>query len=67
MGAPVEHVNASDRLDEIAGILALGVLRLRSRRSGKNHNHSNHLRAFGLDFRAGESVCGHVLSNGEFP
>ena len=43
-------------LDEIAHILALGVLRLRARRDASN---SNDLRDFRLDFSPGRS--GHVV------
>jgi DNA invertase Pin-like site-specific DNA recombinase len=47
----------SERLDEVARLLALGFLRLRSRRQTGKANDPNHLRIFGLDFRGEGSVC----------
>lgn len=49
-------ISSDERLDEVARILALGILRLQARRK-KTHN-PNHLRAFGLDFSAEQSVHG---------
>jgi hypothetical protein len=47
----------TDRLDEVARLLALGFLRLRARRSQEKANDPNQLRNFGLDFRGEGSVC----------
>jgi hypothetical protein len=49
-------MSPTDRLDEVARLLALGYLRLRARRQTKNANYSNHLRNFGLDFSGERSV-----------
>ncbi len=46
----------AERLDEVARLLALGILRLRARRRAENANDPNHLRAFGLDFPVEGSV-----------
>lgn len=46
------------RLDEVARILALGIVRLQARHVAKNPNNPNHLREFGLDFSAEQSVSG---------
>jgi hypothetical protein len=51
------HMSPSDRLDEVARLLALGYLRLRARRQGENANGPNDLREFGLDFGGEGSVC----------
>jgi hypothetical protein len=51
-------MTAAERLDEVARILALGILRLRARRRHNNPNGPNHSRAFGLDFSREGSVCG---------
>lgn len=51
-----DRMTAAERLDEVAEILALGILRLRARQGKPND--PNHLRRFGLDFRPEESVCG---------
>jgi hypothetical protein len=50
-------LTASERLDEVARLLALGYLRLRARRQAEKANNPNHLREFGLDFAAEGSVC----------
>jgi hypothetical protein len=50
-------MTAAERLDEVARLLALGVLRLRARRQAEKANDPNHLREFGLDFRGEGSVC----------
>ena len=50
-------MSSTERLDEVARLLALGFLRLRARRRAENVNGSNHLREFGLDFRGEGSVC----------
>jgi hypothetical protein len=49
-------MSPSERLDEVARLLALGVLRLRARRRAEKVNDPNHLRRFGLDFTAEGSV-----------
>jgi hypothetical protein len=46
----------ADRLDEVARLLALGILRLRARRHAAKVNEPNHLRVSGLDFGAEGSV-----------
>ena len=46
----------TERLDEVARLLALGFLRLRARRRRQKDNDPNHLRSFGLDFTAEGSV-----------
>ena len=50
-------MSPTERLDEVARLLALGYLRLRARRQAEKANEPNHLREFGLDFRAEGSVC----------
>ena len=50
-----EPATAAERLDEVARILALGILRLRARR--QNSNDPNPLRQFGVDFACEQSVC----------
>jgi hypothetical protein len=50
-------MSPAERLDEVARLLALGVLRLRARRRAEKANDLNHLREFGLDFRGEGSVC----------
>jgi len=59
-GADTFHrapMSPADRLDEVARLLALGYLRLRTRRQAQNPSGPNHLRSFGLDFGAEGSVC----------
>ena len=51
------RMTAAERLDELAAILAAGILRLRTR-NHKTRNDPNRLRAFGLDFSGAESVSG---------
>jgi hypothetical protein len=46
----------SERLDEVARLLALGYLRLRARRQAEKANEPNQLSEFGLDFGAEGSV-----------
>ena len=41
----------TERLDEVARLLALGFLRLRARRQAEKVNDPNRLGSFGLDFR----------------
>ena len=50
-------MSPTERLDEVARLLALGFLRLRARRQQQKANDPNHLREFGLDFRGEGSVC----------
>jgi hypothetical protein len=50
-------MTSTERLDEVARLLALGYLRLRARRKAEKANEPNHLREFGLDFCAERSVC----------
>jgi hypothetical protein len=52
-----DNITPTERLDEVARLLALGYLRLRARRHAKNTNDPNHLREFELDFAAEGSVC----------
>ena len=52
------RMTAAERLDEVATILAVGILRLRARHGRGKRNDPNHLRRFGLDFPPGRSVCG---------
>jgi hypothetical protein len=49
-------MTSTDRLDEVARLLALGYLRLRARRRQEKASDPNHLRNFGLDFAAEGSV-----------
>ena len=50
-------MSTTERLDEVARLLALAFLRLRARRQAEKVNDPNHLREFGLDFSAEGSVC----------
>jgi hypothetical protein len=50
-------LSPTERLDEVARLLALGFLRLRARRRAEKPNEPNQLREFGLDFRTEGSVC----------
>jgi hypothetical protein len=52
-----DQMSPTERLDEVARLLALGYLRLRARRQAKKSNEPNHLREFELDFAAEGSVC----------
>ena len=49
-------MSPTERIDEVARLLALGYLRLRARRHQEKGNGPNHLRSFGLDFAAEGSV-----------
>jgi hypothetical protein len=49
-------ISPTERLEEVARLLALGFLRLRARRQAEKANGPNHLRRFGLDFTAEGSV-----------
>jgi hypothetical protein len=51
------HMSHTERLDEMAHLLALGYLRLRARCQTEKTNDPNHLREFALDFVAEGSVC----------
>jgi hypothetical protein len=53
----ISDLSPNERLDEVARLLALGILRLRARRRAEKANDPNHLREFGLDFAAEGSVC----------
>jgi hypothetical protein len=50
-------MSPTERLDEVARLLALGFLRLRAWRQAEKANDPNHLRNFGLDFRGEGSLC----------
>ena len=50
-------MSPTERLDEVARLLALGYLRLRARRQAEKANDPNHLREFGLDLGGEGSVC----------
>jgi len=52
-------MSAAERLDEVAEILAAGLLRFRVRQSKKKSHESNGLREIPLDFPPERSVCGH--------
>jgi hypothetical protein len=52
-----DQLSSTERLDEVARLLALGYLRLRAPRHAKNANEPNHLRDFRLDFPGEGSVC----------
>ncbi len=49
-------MSPTERLDEVARLLALGIMRLRARRRAEKANDPNQLRRFGLDFAAEGSV-----------
>jgi hypothetical protein len=49
-------MTSSERLDEVARLLALGFLRLRARRRAEEASEPNRLRGFGLDFRGEGSL-----------
>jgi hypothetical protein len=49
-------ISPTERLDEVARLLALGFLRLRARRRAEEASKPNRLRGFGLDFRGEGSV-----------
>jgi hypothetical protein len=51
-----DQLTPAQRLDEVARLLALGILRLRARRMAEKANDPNHLREFGLDFGGEGSV-----------
>jgi hypothetical protein len=58
MGKPLHPspMSSAERLDEVARLLALGFLRLQSRRQTAKANQPNHLSGFGLDFGPEGSV-----------
>jgi hypothetical protein len=47
-----DQMSSTERLDEVARLLALGYLRLRARRQAEKASEPNHLSGFGLDFVA---------------
>ena len=51
-----QPMTSDERLDEVARLLALGILRLRARRAKEKAHDPNRLRASRLDFRRGKSV-----------
>lgn len=53
------RMSAAERLDEVAAIIAAGVLRLHERRTRRKANNSNALREVPLDLSPGKSVCRH--------
>ncbi len=55
-----DRMTAPERLDEVAEILAAGVMRLRKRNLDSN---SNDLRDISLDFNANQSVHGQTLND----
>ena len=55
-GSRSTPMSSTERLDEVARLLALGYLRLRARRQAEISNDPNHLRSFGLDFHGEGSV-----------
>ena len=50
--------SSDERFDEVAHLIALGILRLQARQNGGKPNDPNQLRGFGLDFAPATSVCG---------
>jgi hypothetical protein len=50
-------MSPSERLDEVARLLALGFLRLQARRQAAKANQPNHLSGFGVDFGPEGRVC----------
>jgi hypothetical protein len=61
---PSPHPPVASHLDEIAEIIAQGVLQLLAQRRRQNTNDTNGLGDFPLDFPAKESVCRHKLAQG---
>ena len=53
-----DRMSTTERLDEVAAILAAGIARLLSRRNGGKHHDSNGLREGSLDSQADKSVYG---------
>ena len=64
-GGQITSASMSDdeRLDEIARILALGILRLRARQLENSPVRSGPEAGFGLDFAAEQSVCSNGPEN----
>jgi hypothetical protein len=58
---PVEHLSAAERLDEIANIVALGLMRLRARQSSPQSADSGDC---SLDSAADQSGHANVLNGG---
>jgi hypothetical protein len=56
-------MTADERLDEVAAILAAGILRMRARRRRNFANRINGLEKVPLDFPAEKSVCGFEPSD----
>jgi hypothetical protein len=56
-GSYFDQMSSTERLGEVARLLALGILRLRARRQAEKDNDPNHLREFGLDLADKGSVC----------
>jgi hypothetical protein len=56
-GSRSTPTSPTERLDEVARLLALGYLRLRARHQAEKANDPNQVREFGLDFAAEGSVC----------
>ena len=52
-------MTAAERLDEVAEILAAGLLRVLARKSERNANNSKELRELPLDLSLRKSMCGH--------
>jgi len=55
------RMSAAERLDEVAAIVAAGVLRLHGRWLERKPTDSNALRDVPLDLAPGKSVCRHEL------
>lgn len=55
--------DTEDRLNEVARILALGVLRLRARQDIGDGEKTAGSADFGVDFGGGQSVCGSEPEN----
>ena len=63
-----DRMSATERLDEVAAILAAGIARLVSRRNGGKPHDSRGLRDGSLDFPAHQSVYGlPTREDGEGP
>ncbi|HJN24789.1 MAG TPA: hypothetical protein QGG18_03710 [Rhodospirillales bacterium] len=55
-----DRMTATERLDEVADILAAGILRQRNQETANKYND---LRDISLDFTAGQSVHGHDIND----
>jgi hypothetical protein len=59
-------MTAKERLQEMAEILAVGILRLKRRKGERKGNNFNGLREFSLDFTGNQSMHGrHEPKGGE--